>query len=292
MALTLQKWITWGKVLIRRLVRDDLMSYAAAMAYNLLFAFFPLLLFVSALIGFLHLSPNPREVFSGPLSHLFPKTLLTFMASAWRELIVTRHPTLLSLGAVGFVWGMSGAFRQLIDAINHAYEFPMPWRRPLWKTVLLSLVTGLGVGLILSLAVALVIVGPTLIQSVLGLILHHVPSRATVTAVRWIGLVSLLWFTLTILYAVLPDRPQPLRWFNPGTLAALLIWLAVSLAFSFYIDHFNTYARVYGSLGTIILLMLYLYFAGLALVIGAEVTALSERGLKPDPKQPKDNLHD
>ena len=281
----------WVTALAERAARDDIFSYAAAMAYNLLFAFFPLLLFLSALLGFLHLSPNIREVFSGPLSQLLPASLLSFIAGAWRQLILARHPTLLSLGGLGFIWGMSGAFRQLIDAINHAYEFPLPRRRSLWKTVLLSLLTGLGVGLLMTLAVLLVVLGPSAVHSVLKILFRRELSAITVAIIRWLGLVVLLWWTLTVLYAVLPDHPRHLRLLNPGTLAALAIWIVISFGFSQYTDHFHTYGRVYGGLGTIILLMLYLYFAGLALVLGAEVSAITDPASPPHSKNPEDGFH-
>jgi membrane protein len=197
-----------------------------------------------------------------------------FLIQAWSQLTAARHPTLLSVGALGFLWGMSGAFRQLIDAINHAYEFPLPRRRPQWKTYALSLLAGLGVGLGVATAISMVVVGPALLHAILGLVFRASLPMAAVAAIRWSVLVVLLWLALSVSYAILPDRPLPVRLLNPGTLVALCLWPASSVAFSFYVDHFNSYERIYGGLGGIILLMLYLYFAGLAIVIGAEINAL------------------
>ncbi len=271
------RWMLhWASLLIHRMTVDDMFAYAAALAYNFLFALFPLLLFLSALLGFLHLSPNVREVFRGPLSQLLPGSLLTFITNAWRQLILTRHPTLLSLGALGFLSGMAAAFRQLIEALNHAYEFPMPRRRPLWKSYALSLAAGLTVGLVIALAIFLSAVSSSFLRSVVTIALSVSIPATVLIGLRWLGLIVLLWATLSAIYTILPDRPRPLRLLNPGTLAALGLWLLISLGFSLYTDHFNTYDRIYGSLGAMILLMLYLYFAGMALVMGAEISALTD----------------
>ncbi len=277
MRVGILRWMMhWGKLLAGRMTQDDMFAYAAALAYNFLFALFPFILFLSALLAFLHLSPHLHEVFKGPLSQLLPVSLVSFIATAWKQLVATRHPTLLSLGALGFLSGMSGAFRQLIEAMNHAYEFPLPRRRRLWKSYILSVLSGLAIGLIIALALLLASVSAQFLHSLVWLIFKLLVPAGVLIALRWIGLVILLWLTLIVLYAVLPDQPRPIRWLNPGALAAVAIWVLISLGFSFYIDRFNTYDRIYGSLGAIILLMLYLYFAGVALVVGAEITALTD----------------
>ena len=141
--------------LIHRMIRDDAVTYAAALAFNFLFALVPLLLFLSALLAFLHLSRDASQLIQGPLTQVLPRPLLAFIVHFWRQLVVRRRPTLLSAGALGFLWGMSGAFRQLIDAMNHAYELPLPRRRPWWKTYALSALAGLSAGLCFTAVIAL-----------------------------------------------------------------------------------------------------------------------------------------
>ncbi len=260
--------------LARRMIRDDAVTYAAALAYNFLFALVPLLLFLSALLAFLHLSPDAGALVKGPLSQVLPHPLLAFIVHVWQQLAVRKHPALLSVGALGFVWGMSGAFRQLIDAINHAYELPLPRRRAWWKTYVLAALAGLSVGLGFAAVIVLVVFGTAGLRFVLWVVFHRTFSPAVLSPLRWLFLLSVLWPTLAVLYAVLPDQPLSVRWANPGTLAALGLWFAVSWGFSAYVNHFPTYSRIYGSLTTLILLMLYLYFAGLALVVGAEINAM------------------
>lgn len=273
----------WVHELFFRFGRDDVFAYAAALAYNFLFALFPLLLFLSALLAFLHAPTNLATVVKGPIAQLIPASVIALVSGTWRELVRSRHPTLLSLGVMGFLWGMSGAFRQLIDALNHAYEFPFPRHRPWWRVYALSLVAGLGVGLMIAVVILLVVVGGPLLHTVAWLA-FRARLGPGVLWLRWIGFVALVWCSLSILYAILPDRPLPLRLVNPGTLVALAIWLLVSWLFSLYVDRFNTYDRVYGSLGAVILLLLYLYFAGLAILIGAEINAMWDHGHWPQLK--------
>lgn len=270
----------WAKELFFRFGRDDVFAYAAALAYNFLFALFPLLLFLSALLAFLHAPANLATLVRGPIAQLVPPSVISLVSGTWRGLVRTRHPTLLSLGALGFLWGMSGAFRQLIDALNHAYEFPFPRHRPFWRMYGLSLAAGLGVGLMIAIVLMLVVLGGPLLHTVAWLAFGARLGQAAIW-IRWLAFVALAWFSLSILYAVLPDRPLPLRVVNPGTLVALAIWFAVSWLFSLYVERFNTYDRVYGGLGAVILLLLYLYFAGLAILVGAEINAMWDHGHWP-----------
>jgi membrane protein len=259
-----------------RMQQDDLFVYAAAIAYSFLFALFPLMLFVIALVGFLHWRLQPEALARGPLRQLVPETVLTFIVSAWRVLSRERHPTLLSLGVLGFVIGMSSVFRQLIEALNHAYQFPLPRRRPWWKTYALSILAGSTVGIIVALAWLGVTISPAFIDTLLHLAVGVTVPLTLIAIVRWLFFGTLLWLIATALYHYLPDQRRPLRLCNPGVATTLAMWCLAALAFSFYVDHVPTYHQLYGSLGGLIVLLLYLYWTALALVAGAEVSALTE----------------
>jgi len=110
----------------------------------------------------------------------------------------------------------------------------------------------------------------------------HLPHITWVSEVlRWSILVALVLIILAIIYSALPDKRQPLKLFSPGALVALVVWVLVSAGFSVYTAHFHSYNKMYGSLGTIILLMLYLYLVALSLLLGAEVNATFANLPKP-----------
>ncbi len=265
-------WVL-GRTLVRRLMRDDIGAYAAALTYSLLFALFPLALALAALVPALHLE-GARGGLLTALSAVVPAEVLALVQRAGGPSL-RAHPTLAWVGAAGYVWGMSGAFRRLIDAFNHAYEDVGHLRRPAWKTFALSLVLALTLGIVLVMAVVVASLGGHVFGAALAALVGR-PAPGLASAVRWLVLLALMVGMLAILYWVGPDRPGRLRWFSPGSLTAIAVWLGISWGFSAYLARFNSYNLVYGGFGAGILLLLYLYFLSWALLLGAEVNALGE----------------
>jgi membrane protein len=263
----------WGfaMALYHRVMRDDIGAYAAALTYNLLFALFPLILAIAALVP-----PTVRPALVTPLSHVVsPEVIALLRRTAGAEKV---HPTLAYAGALGYVWGMSGAFRRLMDAFNHAYEFPRPLRRRTWQTIVLSLVLALTLGVLLVVAMVVAAGGQYLVAAAAG------PAglrAAVLVAIRWAILLAMAGVMLAVLYAVAPDRPQHLRWVSPGGATAICAWLVISFGFSQYLTHFNSYNVLYGSVGAVILLLLYLYFLSWTLLLGAEINAMLGVGYPP-----------
>lgn len=262
--------------LLSRVTQDDVGSYAAALAYNFLFAVFPLMLFLTALLAFLHL-PNLQQTLRGPVSNLIPASVLRFILTTLQSITHHKSPALLSVGALAFLWAMSGAFRQLIDAVNHAYEFPYPRRRKLWQTYAISVGLGLGFGILMVMGIGLTLSGVKVVQWVLlwAFGLHASPWVADI--LRWAGVLLGFLLVLSFLYAFLPDRPQPFKLWTWGGLFALVVFTGISLGFSFYVGHFSSYNRMYGSFGTVMILMLYLYILAWSLLLGAEINAMIHR---------------
>jgi membrane protein len=257
-----------------RATAADLGAYAAALAYNFMFAIFPLLLFLSALLGLVHVHLQ-EALFSGPLGTLIPPNVLQPVRGALAVALRDHSRTAFGLGLLGFVAGMSGAFRQMIDAMNHAFDLPLPRRRRAWTLYGTSAVLGVGVGALLVAGVLLAILGHALVYWAIGHVLPR-PFLVVALAFRWGLTLFLLLVVLDVVYAYGPDVRQPFRWVSRGSAVALTAWVALSLGFSLYTAHFNTYNAVYGTLGGIILLLLYLYLCGLALLLGAVINALSD----------------
>lgn len=264
--------ITWIKTLVFRVQHADTASYAAALAFNFLFALFPLLLFSTALLAMLHL-PSVAHDLSGPLKALIPQALrhliLATIASASRF----KSPTLLSVGALGFLFSMSSAIRQLSNALNHAYRIPKV-KRKLWTTLSLSLGLGLLFGILIVASLVISAIGGDIIRWIALARFHHRPGPLMESSLRWLTLLALLWIILTLIYNWLPDHGHRFRWMTLGTGIVMILWIIISLGFSLYAAHFNHYNRTYGSLGAVILMMLYLYALSFALLLGGEINAL------------------
>lgn len=261
--------------LSRRALRDDIGAYAAALTYNLIFALFPLILAITALVP-----PGVRVGALTPLAAVVTPEVVALLQRAAGS--TTGHPALAYIGALGYIWGMSGAFRRLIDAFNHAYEFPLPLRRKFWQTLVLSVALALTLGLLLIAAMGVATFGRALIT-----LLPWAPSGVAradlVFGLRWAVLLAAGLVMLSVLYWVAPDHGRAFRLFSPGAATALGAWLLISLGFSQYLMHFNSYNLVYGSVGAVILLLLYMYFLSYTLLLGAEIDALMAAASEPKP---------
>lgn len=260
------------KPIIHQVTKANTASYAAALAYNFLFALFPLLLFLASLMGLLHL-PTIRNIFRGPVRMLLAPSVRYVILHAISEASRFKSPTLLSLGAVGFVTAMSGALRQMITALNEAYHIHH-LRRPLWKTLGISVVLGIIVGVLIVIAEASVTIGSQLMRAASLLLWHQAPSAVVSELIRWAIFLMVVWAILVMIYNWLPDHVNRFRWLSPGIFIVMILWILASWAFSIYSSHFSEYNKTYGSLGGVILLLLYLYILSFALLLGGEINAL------------------
>ena len=250
----------------RRLTRDDIAAYAAALTYNLLFALFPLILAITALVP-----ARVRTSLMAPLAAVVSPQVVALLSRTAGNAAI--HPTLAYIGVLGYIWGMSGAFRRLIDALNHAYELPLPLQRKAWQTFLLSVALALTLGLLLVAAMGMATFGRYLVALVPGQ--HAGLVRADILlGLRWVVLLAMGLLMFGVLYAVAPDRPRRFRLFSPGATTAIAAWLLISVGFSQYLEHFNSYDLLYGSVGAVILLLLYLYFLSYAMLLGAELDSV------------------
>ncbi|MCL8207677.1 MAG: YihY/virulence factor BrkB family protein [Actinomycetia bacterium] len=283
----------WGGVtgfrrsvaLLRRIAQDDLGAYAAALGYNFLFALFPLVLFVTGLLGLLHVERVERFL-GGPAAVLLPPSVRTLILAAVAETTARGSPAVLSVGGIGFLWGMSGAFRQLIDAMNHVFRLGPPFRRRWWNTYALSLAMGLVAGLTLVVAGVATLAGSSAAAVAARALWGIKAAPLWVDVVRWVVVVGLMDVVLAGVYAVAPDRPRPFRPVTAGTVVALGAWLLLSWAFSAYVTRYAVYARVYGAVGGVISALLYLYLVGFVILLGAEVDAVWEEARPPGGEGP------
>jgi membrane protein len=261
--------------LVDAMNRHDLGSYAAALAYNFLFALFPLLLVVSAGLAFVHLPL--ATVLNGPWQALVPAASWQLVLSNVQVALTHQNAGALGLGTLGFLWGMSGAFRQFMDAVNHAYGFPYPWRRHVVVFYLISLALSVTVGIGVTAGLVLSVLETRLLRDVVWHGAAVPPQLAVVDSLRWGVLLAAFWLMLAVLYWIAPDEPPPFRWITPGALLVLVGWLLLASGFSYYAGHLAHYNAVYGTLGRIILLLVYLYLFGLLLLLGAQVNAYADR---------------
>ncbi len=274
-----------AKRVLAEFSEDEVSDRAAALAYYFLFALFPALLFLTVLLGLLPI-PNLMDRLMDYISQTMPGDAASIIEKTLNEIMAGAGGGLLSIGVLGALWAGSNGMASIMSALNVAYD--VKETRPWWKAKLLALGLTLGFSLFILSALVLLVFGPKIGETVAG----------------WIGLgavFTLVWYIVSIpivmvlvatgiglVYYLAPAVEQRWRWVTPGSAVALVLWLIASSGLRFYVTSFANYNATYGSIGGVILLMLWLYLSGMALLLGAEVNseiehAAARRGA-PDAK--------
>jgi membrane protein len=276
---------------ITEFVDDEMSTYASALAYQMLFSLFPFILFLIALIGFLHL-PDFFSWLRLQSELVLPPQALEQVNPVIDQLQQSKGG-LLSVGIVIALWTASAGVRLMMSAMNAAYD--VVERRPIWKRFPLSIFYTIGIAGMLLIAAALMVLGP----QVMGWIAAQVGLEDFIvtvwTIVRWPVVVILLMMAVALIYYVMPDVKQEFRFITPGAVLSVVVWIIASLGFGLYVKTFANYNAMYGSIGAIIVLLLYFYISAAVLLLGAEMNAviehMSSEGKKPgetvteEPKQ-------
>ena len=269
----------------REFGEDEMETYAAALAFRGLFSLFPFLLFLVALIGFLDLQHFYDWLRSQAALLLPPQAMeqVDGVIVQFQE----QKSGLFSIAILFALWTASAGIRSAMVAMNRAYD--VPEGRPFWKLYPLSVLYTVGIAAMLLTAAALMVVGPAL----MGWLAELFGLKQVVVTVwawlRWPVAVFLLVLAVAVFYYVTPDVEQEFRFITPGSLIAVLTWIAASLGFGYYVQNFADYSATYGSIGAIIVLLMYFYLSAAVLLFGAELNAVIEHQ-DPSGKDPGEKV--
>lgn len=284
-----------GKVLVHTVnefMEDEMSTYASALAYQMLFSLFPFLLFLIALIGFLHL-PDFFSWLRLQSEMVLPPQALDQVNPVIDQLQQSKGG-LLSFGIVVALWTASAGVRLMMNAMNAAYD--VVERRPIWKRFPLSVFYTVGIAGMLLAAAALMVLGPQVMSWLAGQIGMEDFIVTLWTILRWPVIIILMMMAVALIYYVMPDVEQEFRFLSPGSVLAVVVWIIASLGFGYYVKTFANYNAMYGSIGAIIVLLLYFYISAAVLLLGAEMNAviehLSSEGKNPGEKVFKDDSED
>ncbi|TWI57480.1 membrane protein [Pseudomonas duriflava] len=264
---------TLFKKALKEFSDDDMTTYASALAYQIFFSMFPFILFLISLVGFLNL-PNFFDWLREQANLLLPGQALEQVNPVIDQLQQSDKGGLLSVGIIIALWSASGAVRSLMTALNTAYD--VEEGRPIWKRLPLSVLYTIGLAVMLISAAALMVTGPQILNWMAGYIGLEQMFITIWAWARWPVAVILLMLAVAVIYYVAPDVEQDFRFITPGSVLAVIVWIAASLGFAYYVQNFSNYNAMYGSIGTIIILLLYLYISSAVLLFGAEINAVIE----------------
>lgn len=258
--------------LIEKVKKEDIGGFGAQLAYFFLLSLFPMLLFIVTLLPYLHLSVS--QVYT-LLEEVMPDQIYSLTSDTLSEVLKNRHGGLLSVGILGTLWSASNGVNALNKSLNRSYD--QEETRPFLKVRLYSLIfTILLIGLVVV-ALVLPVFGEQigkLLFSAFGL---ENGFLAVWNKFRYILPPVVIFIVLTLMYWLMPNMKLDLKSVWVGALFSTLAWLIVSYGFSFYINNFSNYSATYGSIGGIIILMLWLYITGIILMVGGQVNALVQK---------------
>jgi membrane protein len=269
------------------MLADNCFALAAELAYYFLLALFPALLFLVALISFIPIH-GLLEFITGSLARVAPGEAIKLMQDQLLNIAGNKNGGLLTLGMLGTIWSTSSGVSAIMDVLNQAYDIQES--RPYWKTKAIALALTIALAVFIVVATVLVLVGPALAEKMAAW--FHLGAAFTWTwkIVQWPVVFALVSLAIAIVFYYAPDAEQEWVWITPGSVLATVLWLLVSLGFRFYVAHFGSYNATYGAIGSVIVLMTWLYFSSLAVLAGAELNSEIEHaspyGKDPGEKQP------
>jgi membrane protein len=263
-------WFELGRRTWREVVEDDVLGLAAQLSYYFFLALFPAILFLLALASFFSLA-NVTDDVGRSLGPFVSPQVLDLIQSQMQRLANNDNGGLLTFGVAGALWSSSAAIVSIVGALNRAYDIEEG--RPWWKVRLIAIALTLGVAVIVVLALSLVLVGPTLAATLGRVTGLGAPLEWTWLVLQWPLVFALVATAIGLIYYFGPDAEQDWVWITPGAIAATILWLVVSLLFKLYVANFTDYEGSYGVVGAVIVVLLWFYVSGIAILTGAEVNA-------------------
>lgn len=264
--------ITLVKQSVKEFLDDDMLTYASALSYQVFFSIFPFVIFLVALLGFLHV-PEFFTWIREQAGAILPRDAMNEVNQVIDH-IQQPQGGLLSFGIIFALWTASSAIRALMNALNVAYD--VKEGRPAWKLYPLSILYTIGIAVMLIAAAAFLLVGPQAMEWLsdqIGLGQLFVTLWAWL---RWPLILLLLTLAVAIVYYVAPDVEQDFRFLTPGAALCVAVWILAALGFNYYAQNFADYNATYGSIGTIIVLLTFFFLSAAILLFGAEVNAVIE----------------
>ena len=278
-------WKELGRRVWSEMSEDDVWGRAAQLSYYFLLAVFPLLIFLTTLLGyFAEAGSELRADLLRLLGTVVPAEATDLIFKTVTEAEQNAGGGKLSFGILATLWAASNGMGAITESLNVAYE--VKESRPWWKARLTAVVLTIGLAVLILSALTLTLFGGKIAEYVAA---HWMFGSVFVTTwkiLQWPIVLAFVLLAFALIYYFAPNvKNRQWQWITPGTAVGVLIWLLVSFAFRLYLHFFNSYSATYGALGAVIILMLWFYLTGAAILIGGEVNSeisFAEAGLAPD----------
>jgi membrane protein len=279
-------WTELFKRTGKEAVDDDILNLAAQQAYYFFFALFPALLFVIAIASFFPLQSLIDDVVQ-MLGRVAPKEVVDIITQQMTQLAQQNSGGLLTFAFLVTIWSSSGAMVSIITTLNAAYDITDS--RPWWKTRVVAICLTTGIALFILASMFLLLAGPTIAEHLANTLRLGAAFKWTWWVLQWPVVFALVATAIGLVYYFAPDAEQDWVWITPGSVLATLLWIVVSLGLKLYYTLVPNANATYGAIGGVMVLMLWFYCSGIALLMGAELNAEIEHA-SPYGKDPGERV--
>jgi membrane protein len=268
----MNKAVRYVKALIKEFQNDSVPLLGAAQAYYYLLALIPLLILIISIVPYLNIDPQRAMEL---VNSAVPEEVANLFEDQIYDIVTEQRGGLLTIGILGTLWSASTGMNAFMKAQNRAYNVESD--RPFLKARLVSMALTLGIIVALVIALVLPIFGDVIIDGINAVVPVPEQMEFLLHVLRWTISFVVIAAIMSALYHFAPNKKVPFKLAIPGAVFATLAWQVVSFGFSIYVSNFGNYNETYGSLGGIIVLMLWLFIIGIILVTGAEINAVLYR---------------
>jgi membrane protein len=257
------------KELVMRFIRDDVSGLSAQLAYYFLLAIFPFFIFAFTLIGYLPISTENALSF---IEKIAPHKVMDLLRANVHGYLNVRRGWLLFISLLGTLWSASSGIHAIIAALNKAYNVPQ--ERSYISARLMAILFTFAMVLAFLLTLLLPVFGKTI--EVFASSYFNIPYTVLVgwRFLRWVVTFAFLIIIFALLYYFAPNRPLEWKKILIGAVFAAVGWLIVSYGFAYYVNHFTSFTLAYGSLGGVIILMIWFYLSAMIIILGGQLNAI------------------
>ncbi len=278
-----------GKRVWSEIQKDEVFGRAAQLAYYFLLALFPLLLFLTSVIGVvMGAQTGLRESLFNYLGKVLPSSASQLVSTTVLEVSAASGGGKIAFGILAALWAASNGMGAITESLNIAYD--VKESRPWWKTRLTAVGLTIALSVLIISALTLVLYGGHIAEYVAANYGFGSVFTTGWKILQWPIVLAFVLLSFALIYYFAPDvRDQSWVWITPGAVLGVTLWLLVSFSFRVYLHFFDSYSKTYGALGAVIVLMLWLYLTGAAILIGGEVNSEIEHAAakagQPDAKE-------
>lgn len=268
--------IQFIKQLVERFIQAEVLGLSAQLAYFFLLSLFPFLMFIVTLVGYL---PFDDRMVMNVLAEYLPYDVVLMIEENLTQIMTNRSGGLLSISIIGTLWSASNGFNAITRSFNKAYGV-----KPA-RNFILGRIVAIGLMLSMIIAIFIALLFPVFGKLIGEYILVYIPLPEPIVSrwnvLRWVSSSIMFFIIFYVLYKLAPNKKFKENHVLYGTIFATLGWQLTSYGFSHYVETLGNFSITYGSLGTVIVLMIWFYLSGIIITTGGVINAhFSEKNIQ------------